>query len=115
MMKMVRSEVPLHVDCNISREQADVLVRKYLDTPVSQYFSGEVPIRDGQIYRNLIERDELTTNEKMFLVAMAAKAICITNIRNAYQMDHALFAEMIQLNTNAPSGNNNGDMHVDKR
>jgi len=103
MMKMVRSEVPLHEDCNIDRQQADILVRKYLDTPISQYFDGAVSIRDGQIYRTIIDRDELTTNEKVFLVAMAAKAICITNIRNAYKEDMALFNEMIGLTL---TGNN---------
>ena len=96
MKKMILSGVPLHTDCNITREQADALVRKYLDTPINQFFAGELGIREGHIYRSIIERDELIANEKVFLVAMAAKTICISNIRNAYfGDDDGLFLEMI--------------------
>lgn len=88
-------------DLNIPDDRADKLIRDYVSIPLAQYTSGQFrDLRPGHIYSNIVNRDELCTNEKAFLIAFLSQEIVCFVIRGYLLTDPEMFGRFLHININ---------------
>jgi hypothetical protein len=93
------SDIALNEDLNILDDRAAYLLKQYVTIPFNQWILGSLTgVRLGNIYKLIVESDELCANEKAYCIAIIAEQASRHILKYALLNDMNTFRNLMQLN-----------------